>query len=154
MADRDSKSQKDVPIAAKWLGAFGAIPFVICALSSFLMQGHEQLTALKALVGYGAVILSFLGGIHWGLAIAEFGSRLVDVPWRRLLVSIIPSLIGWSALIMPTVIGLTMMAIAFLGMLWLDLAASKAGEAPPWYPRLRWPLTLVVVSSLALGITA
>ena len=150
----DSKSQSDVPIAAVALGAFGAVPFVFFAASGFLMQGQYQSTMILALVAYGAVILSFLGGIHWGLAIAELGTRLQAAPWRRLSLSVVPSLVGWAALMMPGAFGLLTMAFAFVGMLWIDVTASKTGEAPSWYPRLRWPLTLVVVVSLILGATA
>ena len=150
----DSQTPPGVPIAAAVLGAFGAVPFVFFALSGFLMQSHFQPTMILALVAYGAVILSFLGGIHWGLAVAEFGASLDAAPWRRLSLSVIPSLIGWAALMMPGVFGLLTLALAFIGMLWVDLTASKTGEAPSWYPRLRWPLTLVVVASLILGAAA
>lgn len=142
---------KAVPQAAKWLGALGAIPFIVFATSSIMFDGLLQAQAWFALVAYGAVILSFLGGIHWGLAIAEYGTRLDRKPWRRLLISVVPSLIGWTALMMPSVPGLLLMTAAFALMLWIDVTASKQSETPPWYPSLRWPLTLVVMSSLIVG---
>lgn len=142
---------KTVPQAAKWLGALGAIPFVVFATLSIIFDGLFQAQVWFALVAYGAVILSFLGGIHWGLAIAEFGTRLDQKAWRRLLISVLPSLIGWTALMIPTATGLLLMAAAFALMLWIDVTASYQNEAPLWYPKLRWPLTLVVVSSLVVG---
>ena len=144
-----------VPPAAQWLGALGAVPFVSLAIASPLMEGTLQAQASFALAAYGAVILSFLGGISWGLAIAGFGSAPYDeASYSRLILSVIPSLIGWGALFLPVSAGLLVLAAAFAAMLWVDVQASRKREAPAWYPRLRRPLTTVVVASLILGALA
>jgi hypothetical protein len=44
-----------------------------------------------------------------------------------------------------------MLAAAFLLVLAQDRRLADQGEAPPWYPRLRWPLTLIVVACLLVG---
>ncbi len=55
----------------------GAIPFL--ALSPPIAQAlpmlPAELVANAALlqIGYGATIASFLGGIHWAMAMAEYG---------------------------------------------------------------------------------
>jgi hypothetical protein len=36
-------------------------------------------------------------------------------------------------------------------MLALDWQAARRSEVPPWYPKLRWPLTAAVVICLGLG---
>ncbi len=143
-----TRQKARVPAAAKWLGAFGAVPFVFLALLSTLLAGNIREDVSFALAAYGAVILSFLGGVHWGLAIS--GQRS-DGMVRRLLISVVPSLMGWLALILPEPIGLLVLAAAFALLLVVDLHASRRGEAPAWYPRLRWPLTSVVVLALAFG---
>ncbi len=143
-----------VPAAARWLGGFGALPFVVFAFSSILLDGHYQAQAWYALVVYGAVILSFLGGVHWGLAIADFGIPLEQSAWRRLLLSVLPSLIGWTALMIPEGSGLLLLAVSFGLMLWIDLMAARNAEVPRWYPKLRWPLSIVVIGCLLLGATA
>ena len=143
-----------VPAAAKWLGGFGAVPFVVFAISSTMLDGLYQAQAWYALAVYGAVILSFLGGVHWGLAIAEFGTQLEQSAWRRLLLSVVPSIIGWIALMISTVPGLLMMAASFGVMLWIDLTAARKGEVPGWYPKLRGPLSVVVIGCLLLGAAA
>ena len=50
---------------------------------------------------YGAVILSFLGGIQWGLAIrnSDGNARTRQGLTPILTVSIVPSLIGWTGLV-------------------------------------------------------
>lgn len=137
-----------VPTAAAWLGAAGLIPFVVLACAGVLLADRLHMQLLPALAGYGAVILSFLGGVHWGMAIADSESVALG---RRLVAAVIPSLIGWSALLMPIGIGLLVLAAAFVLLLMFDLRTLRRGEAPAWYPRLRWPLTIVVVASLMFG---
>jgi hypothetical protein len=52
-----------------------------------------------ALVGYAAVILSFLGAVHWGFALS---TPSIAQPLRRQLLvwGVMPSLLGWLALMM------------------------------------------------------
>ena len=144
-------SKTRVPLAAAWLGGLGAVPFVALAAAVALLDGPPRGLAVQALAGYGAVILSFLGGIHWGLAVAPAVGANGSGLNARLAGSILPSLAGWTALLVPSTIGLFAMAAAFAGMLGFDLLATRAGEAPAWYPRLRIPLTLAVVGSLLLA---
>lgn len=144
-----------VPPAAKWLGAFGAVPFVALAIAAIALKDAARVQALFSLATYGAVILSFLGGIHWGLAVAGAGTGTsADGLRHRLVLSVIPSLVGWGALFLSPPLALGVMAVAFVVMLLVDIRATRRGEAPPWYPRLRLPLTVVVTASLALGALA
>jgi hypothetical protein len=99
------------------------------------------------------LILSFLGGVHWGVAIAEFGPDIaVCRISRRLAYSVVPSLIGWGALFLAPPIGLMVLAAAFAGMLAFDLRAGRSGELPVWYPKLRLPLSVAVVASLGVAV--
>lgn len=143
-----STIRSEVPPAAQSLGFSGAAPFVALALLSF--AGDEVgAWAVLALLGYGAVILSFLGGVHWGLAMAQ-----ADPGAQRLGLSVVPSLIGWLGLLIGGAYGMGVLAAGFAAMLWLDLRATARGIAPAWYPRLRWPLTLIVVASLVAALVA
>ena len=144
-----------VPPAAKWLGALGALPFVALAAAATIPDIPYREPAWFALAAYGAVILSFLGGVHWGLTIAGFGPQgTVCRTSRRLAYSVIPSLVGWGALLLPRPIGLLVLAAAFAAAVLFDSWASRIGEAPSWYPKLRWPLTAVVVASILVGALA
>ena len=147
-----ASSSTCVPAAAKWLGALGALPFVFLSGLGLVLQGPVQAQASLALAAYGAVILSFLGGIHWGLAISENASEPRHIPsYRRLAVSVVPSLVAWCALLLPDRATLPVLAAGFAVMLAVDWRAARRAEAPPWYPKLRWPLTTVVVICLGLG---
>ncbi len=138
----------DVPKTALWLGPLGLIPFLAGALALWLMPAAHLPAAGLALIGYGAVILSFLGGVHWGLAASEGRPLQIGL-------SVVPSLIGWLALLVANLHAagpaLWLLAAAFAILLAGDLLAAGRGLTPAWYPRLRVPLTLIVVASLILG---
>lgn len=139
-----------VPPAAWILGYAGAIPFVACAVAVWAFDGASRGFAMIALIAYGAAILSFLGGIRWGLAIAN--GR--DEPGLlALTVSVVPALVAWLALLAPApatalaalVTGLVLIAVS-------DAAAARDGRAPAWYPRLRWPLAAIATTALGAAL--
>ena len=146
-ATQNDETLKSVPKAASWLGGLGLAPFVYFALVVEHLDLGMKVSASFALVAYGAVILSFLGGIHWGLAIAS-----ATVSWSRLGLSTLPSLIAWAALIIPFAQGVLLLAISFACALAIDWRATNVGEAPAWYPKLRWPLTVVTIIALIAGL--
>lgn len=135
--------RRDVPPAAFFLGFFGAVPFLGLAVLCVVGGGAW---APVALLAYGAVILSFMGGVHWGWAMAQDEPSLV-----RLGLSVLPSLVGWGGLLLGGSAGFVVVALGFVALLWLDLRAVAAGRAAAWYPQLRWPLTVIVVASLVVG---
>ncbi|HEY9095235.1 MAG TPA: DUF3429 domain-containing protein, partial [Hydrogenophaga sp.] len=50
------------------LGYGGLIPLVVLAALVWLVANDLQTWVAMALVTYAALIVSFLGGIHWGIA--------------------------------------------------------------------------------------
>lgn len=124
------------------LGLAGALPFIATAAALWLAPVTEQLFLVQALLGYGAVILSFLGGSHWGrlLATGTGGSA-------GLIAAVIPSLAGWLALLLPLGFDFATLVAAFL----LVLAVEQRIPAARWYRRLRLVLTTVVCASLLAG---
>jgi hypothetical protein len=140
--------RRDVPPAAFSLGLLGAGPFVGLAVMTLTGDGLGIWAGL-ALLAYGAVILSFMGGVHWGWAMAAGEPSL-----ERLGLSVVPSLVGWGGFLLGGSAGLIVLALGFIGLLWLDLRAVAAGRAATWYPQLRWPLTVIVVASLVLAALA
>jgi hypothetical protein len=140
--------RKDVPKPAFVLGFLGAVPFVALALAA-LTGGALGAWALAALLAYGAIILSFMGGVHWGWAMAA------DEPtFARLGASVVPSLLGWAGFLLGGAIGFLVVAAGFAALLWLDLQAIAEGRAAAWYRQLRWPLTVIVVLSLLVASAA
>ena len=108
--------------------------------------------ALRGLLTYGAVILSFLGGIHWGAAMTRSISQTDHrIDASRLGISVVPSLVGWASLLLDARYGLALLAVGFAANLLLDIRSTRQGLVPPWYRGLRQPLTMVVVVALIVA---
>lgn len=139
-----------MPKAALFPGLLGLIPFYVLALSSFASLGLPPVIALLGMVTYGAVILSFVGAIWWGVAIhAPSGT-----PRTGLFVwSVVPALIGWFATLTAPDLGVLMLAAGFLIQWVLDAFLSKKHPTlfPPWVFMLRSILTAGVLSALSLS---
>ena len=133
-----------VPSVAARLGYAGLIPFVVLSVSLWFAGQSLRDPALQALLLYAAIILSFMGAIHWGVGMSK-----AEVASTRLLVfSVIPPLIAWFAAFLPTLVQISVLYLAFAGLCVFDSREARAGHLPKWYPRLRVPLTVVVVASL------
>lgn len=144
-----SQHHPGVPPAALWLGGAGLIPFVCGALGLWLFEGPRWDATLSLFLGYSAVILSFMGAIHWGLAMSGGAGSA----GRAMGVSVIPALLAWLALAMPARAAMVVFALGFVGVYVVDILAVRRGQAPTWYPRLRAPLTVtVMVCLVAAGV--
>ena len=141
-----------VPAAAVLLGGLGLVPFVGLSIASRAIEGDLKTAALHGLLAYGAVILSFLGGIHWGAAMVQSISRTDHgIDSVRLGISVIPSLVGWTSLLIDPRYGLALLAVGFAANLLLDIRSTRQGLVPPWYRVLRQPLTMIVIIALIVA---
>jgi len=135
------------PAVVAWLGYGGLLPFVGTALLCLLDPSHRGVW-LEMLLTYGAVILSFVGALHWALAMvhpAAAGRSLNGVyAW-----SVMPSLLGWLALLVAPPLGATLLIAGFLVHYRQDLRLAKLLPLPAWYLPLRLQLTTVACLCLA-----
>lgn len=145
---------------ATLLGNFGLLPFVALAIAVWMPWEPWQLAKLQAaLVAYAAVILSFLGGVHWGLVLATPNLDRARA-WNALLWGVMPALLGWLALLM-LMLGLPgWLVLGFLvGDFWLarlvdgSLMPTYAVPAQ-WYLGLRTRLTAIATLALAAAAVA
>lgn len=120
--------------------------------------GFDVETALALLyhnesiqVAYGAVILSFLGAIHWGM---EFSGRGGYIGNRRYLLGIFPVALAWPTVLLPGTIALATQWAAFTAVWYTDMLATSKGWAPKWYSTYRFGLTAVVGSLILLTLGA
>ena len=87
------------PAAPLLLGTAGLIPFVTPPLIMYAQEiSCPELIDVQ--LYYGAVILSFLGGVRWGMA-ATPGSPIPGT-WGQYSWSVTPSLIEWAGLMKPS----------------------------------------------------
>jgi hypothetical protein len=152
MDDRvHSPIPQDRPPAITLLwGWAGVAPFLM--LAAVLLYGAPEMAgwAMQILVAYGAIILTFMGGVHWGIAFGQ--------PQRNALfysTGIAPSLVAVTALLVPADIALWLLSGGLVGLLAYDMRLVRRGFAPRWYGRLRLQLTAAVVACLlVVGILA
>lgn len=140
-----SQSNQPTPLE-QYLGYAGLIPFV--ALASLLWIVHADLRAWLtiALTSYAALIASFLGGIHWGIAATQpHAARRFHHIW-----GITPSLVAWLALIMPAYAGLPLIAALLVVCYLVDRKSYPAAGWTAWLS-MRLKLTVVAVLSCLIG---
>ena len=136
-----------------WLiGLAGLLPFAGCALAFFAAPESWQGFAEGALIAYGAVILSFLGAVHWGLALRATAEEAAMGP-ARLVLGVVPSLLAWVALLLPDVFALPLLALAILATAGAEQWARGRGLVPGEYMVLRWVLSISAAICLMAPIT-
>lgn len=146
---------RGLPFPAFWLGLGGLIPFAACAAGTFIGPEGWRGLALIALIGYGAVILAFLGAVHWGLALAATAEAETRHARTRLTLGVVPALIGWGALMLPAWAALTVLIAGFLGVWAAEESGAREGLVPGRYLWLRRLLTLavaVILSAVLMGL--
>lgn len=140
-----SKLAGEIPVAGQWLGYAGLLPFV-AALLGFMFSGDlRQAYFAQQFIAYGAVILSFVGAVHWGRALGA--GRL---PVMRMSISILPALLAWAALLLPARAAAWLLLAGFLALRAWEASPPVAQTLPAWYRQLRTRLTLGVGALLLL----
>ena len=147
---------------ATLLGYLGLLPFAACVLvvwtsplvfSPGFAGGWLHWTML-----YAAIILSFMGGARWALAMLADGRR--SAPMSGLLAAVAPALLAWlmvipsnfGPVVFPYSFRLTVLGLGFVALWFEDRHGVRAREAPAWYGRLRTRLTFWVCLSLAFVV--
>jgi hypothetical protein len=142
---------RHLPPLAVVLGAAGLIPFMVLGLGAVSANPVNSLAAAEQLVGYGAVILAFLGGVHWGFTLGETGDG--KAARARLALGVVPSLIGFIAIFLAIgvhpVLSLIVLIAGFIGTLVVEIRAQSRDLMPSGYLALRMALTALVVLILA-----
>ena len=127
------------------LGYAGLLPFVAGAMLVWLVRPDARPYTLLALSAYAAVIVSFLGGIHWGLAL-----RLPEPPPVLLGWGVVPSLVAWLAVMMPASSGLVVLGAMLLACYAVDRRLYPVYGAAHWLT-LRFRLSAVAAASCFIG---
>ena len=141
-----------LPTSVAWLGYGGG-----CCRSLHWRAsagGHRAHRWGTALLAYGAVILSFVGALHWGFAMA-LGGLSDRERTHRFVWSVVPSLLAWPAVLLPMAGGRPCSS-------WV--CGAPGARPAPGIPRgtarlvppqpLRWRLTVTACVCLALGAVA
>ena len=127
------------------LGYAGLLPFALGAALIWIVRADAQPYVAVALSAYAAVIVSFLGGIHWGL-----GFRAQPAEAWRFVWGVLPSLIAWVGVVMPPYAGLVVLGVALIGCYLVDRRVYPRHGAAAWLT-LRFRLTVVASLSCFVG---
>ena len=153
----------NIPKPALTVGLMGLFPFV--AISGlqvitidenkplYLLLNNQQLDNI--LILYGIIILSFISGSFWTMAIKS------EFPLNKsvYVISILPSLIMFVFLACHVLLVINNLAYSFfimisrfIGILMFDLYFSNLNLTPSWWLKLRFILTPIVLIALFVGL--
>ncbi|KAF9227705.1 hypothetical protein BS17DRAFT_672275, partial [Gyrodon lividus] len=97
--------------------------------------------ALNFQVTYGAVLLSFLGALHWGMEFAGLGGHK---GYSRLFLGVSPAVLAWSTITLQPTSALLCQWLGFTALWYADNMATSAGWTPKWYSQYRFYLSILV----------
>ncbi|MDP3899146.1 MAG: DUF3429 domain-containing protein [Mesorhizobium sp.] len=150
--DQDDRRAPQLQRTGTRLALAGYVPFAVLAVWLYSIPADHpwRPDTILLLKTYGAVILSFLGGIRFGIAVAA------DEGEQRgaLTLSIVPALAGWAALWISEPYAFALLAVAFAAHGAWDSIAAHSGAAPAWFGRMRSWLTILVVIAMVLAFLA
>jgi hypothetical protein len=143
------------------LGHAGLIPFAVLALLLWLLTGELQTFVSIALASYAALIVSFLGGIHWGIGwlagrqALKVGSATAAHHAQRnhFLWGIVPSLLAWPGVLMPPFAGLAWLGFMLILCYLADRTLYARAGLQAWLT-LRFRLSAVAALSCFIGAGA
>jgi len=142
-----------LPRLAWLLGLGGLLPFLGAAIVVLAGPPSWQAVALASLTNYGAVILAFLGAVHWGFALPLIGPPPSAMA-ARLALGVVPALVGWVALLLPHTAGQAVLAAGILLTLSVEGGAARHGAVALSYLRLRSVLSAGAAAALLVGAFA
>lgn len=137
---------------ARLLGLAGLIPFVGMTVAIHALDA-QRASLVHAQLAYGATIVSFIGALHWGLAMRD-AALDATAQWRALGWGVMPSLVAWCALLLPLPTGLWVLAALVPACWWMDALLSRALSLEPWFMQLRTLLSAIVTICLLLSALA
>ncbi|OHW98980.1 mitochondrial inner membrane protein 1 protein [Colletotrichum incanum] len=172
---KDTFNLSEVPREPYALGLAGTLPYLATSLSTVYLSwdlnvewpststfanhiymNHESaqywLNLLEPIqLGYGAIIISFLGAVHWGMEYAEKTPHPRRTPFRYGM-GVLAPMIAWPSLLMPIEYALTSQFAAFTFLYLADTRAKNKGWTPQWYGVYRFVLTAIVGASIFVSL--
>lgn len=131
------------PPLPRWLGLAGLLPQIAAVAVVFSGDSAQHFSALSLGYAYAALILSFLGGLWWGIA----AGRPHPPEWLWI-AAITPSLLALGSAV-PWALGqpwpgpsLIVLGVALIAALGVDWLLARAALTPPWWMSLRAPLSI------------
>lgn len=149
--ERPIVARSEAPPVALWIIAALAIaPFPLAALAYGYGPAAFARPALTVILTWSAMVMSFLGGVRWGMETTRPEPR-----WQRQVVSVSSAVAAWLLLLArhswPDTWVVSGVIAAFL-LQWLF--DHQAPDVPARYPALSTALTAAACISLAVCLDA
>ncbi|MBU3630436.1 DUF3429 family protein [Polynucleobacter sp. AP-Melu-500A-A1] len=145
-----------LPPLVRKLAYAGLIPFVGLALLVQLAPTPINYLSAESLAGYGAVITSFMGALHWGANLHTLGKVPPGDRWEdrnAWIWGVIPALVAWLALNIYIPVGLLILASTLIIQRNIDQSTYQyyfsSDEARAAFMTMRTRLTYVAAACLA-----
>lgn len=138
-------SDRPAPDMAHRLGQLGLGPFVLGAVLVWLVDERAHGYTTQALSVYAALVVSFLGGIHWGIGFVQ-----MDAPGSLFVWGVVPSALSWVAVMMPASSGLVLNGAMLAACYLVDRKVYPALGLARWLT-LRFRLSAVAASCCFLA---
>ncbi|KAI8182942.1 Dynein heavy chain-like protein [Colletotrichum sp. SAR 10_75] len=172
---KDTFNLSEVPREPYALGLAGTLPYLATSLSTmylswdinlewpststfanniYMNQESAQywLSLLEPIqLGYGAIIISFLGAVHWGMEYSEKTPSPTRTKFRYGM-GVLAPMLAWPTLLMPIEYALTAQFGAFTFLYLADTRAKNKGWTPQWYGTYRFILTAIVGVSIFISL--
>ena len=130
-------------LIAQALTYSGTLPFML-AIAAILVRWNPA-GAQHDVALYGAIIVSFLSGIQWGV----FLQADEKSPYNLFIISNVFALAAWASLLMGSALASFSIQLACLALiLLLDYRLARVGLIPRWFYDLRRNATGIVIVSL------
>ena len=141
-----------MPIIAVLLSLLSLVPFIWFGLGAVTANADTALRSLVGLIDYAALILTFSGGVHWGLGLAPGAPH----PTIRFAVGVGSLIVAWAALFTAQLAGgflaLAILIVGYLLAIVTEYRAANVWLMPGWYMWLRWGISAVALVMMAIVV--
>ena len=129
-----------------FIGVLGLLPFIIGFLDLYINKSN-LFFVVNLPKYYGSIILTFLGGIYWGVILSLTSKSLIPNKIKFLIIiwSVFPSIFGITILLIKDNFSLLALSMGFLLCQIVDEICNKYLPFPNSYLPLRRILTLIVI---------
>ena len=136
-----------------WLLAItGTLVFGVMTAFLFTNESHVRIPAIAAMVTFSAVVISYLCGIEFGLALREEGSN-EGIRALAMSMSALPSLASWGVFWLRSPQQQIGAVIGLFVLVWFsDLYLARRGLIPSWFVDLRTAVTVIGCAILGVAL--
>lgn len=138
-------ADRPLPDAALRMAKAGMVPFVLGAALVWLVDERAHPYTTLALSAFAALVVSFLGGILWGIGFVH-----PDAPPGLFVWGVVPSALAWVAVMMPASAGLVLDGVMLVVCYLIDRKVYPVLGLSRWL-NLRFRLSTVAALCCFLG---